>query len=148
MPLTFSEVRELQSVISLSNSKQEVLAIETEQLGKLWGRDCIFLDLFSQENNTLTLKGEIERYEDTLVDYKYTLIFKSVIAYFTCELDTYEHIDNSYVSSFNIVKNSEWLSSLPVRSDIDRLDLKHFQVFTYDYVLNIIAKSYDFKVEK
>lgn len=132
----------------LNNSKQEIVPIETEYLGKLWGRDCIFLDILSQEDGTLILKGEINRCEENLVNYFYTLVFENTISYFTCELDTYENIDNLYVSSFNIVKNSDWLNNLPLREDLDKSGFKHFQIFTYDYVLNIIAASYDFKVEK
>lgn len=76
----------------------------------------------------------------------YNLIFHRVIAYFSCELDTYENIDiydHLDYSDFNWVKNSQWLAKFSIRKDLDKSIYKHYQVFTYDYVFNIIAVSYE-----
>lgn len=73
-----------------------------------------------------------------------------VLAFFACELDTYEnmaglgHLDHS---SFDLVENSSWLESLPVREDFDKDIYQHYRLFTYDDVYNIIAVSYKFEAD-
>lgn len=70
-----------------------------------------------------------------------------MLAYFACELDTYEnlawmgHLDGS---SFDLIEDSTWLKSLPVREDFDK---GIYRLFTYDDVYNIIAVSYEFAAE-
>lgn len=84
------------------------------------------------------------RVEEEWVPYK--LKFKRVLAYFSCKMDTYEllagtdHLDSS---DFDVIEESSWLKSLPVRSDFDKNIYKHYHLFTYDVVYNIIAVSYD-----
>ena len=73
-----------------------------------------------------------------------------MLAYFACELDTYEnlagmgHLDGS---SFDLIEDSTWLKSLPVREDFDKDIYRHYRLFTYDDVYNIIAVSYEFVAE-
>lgn len=55
-------------------------------------------------------------------------------------IETYGHLD---YSDFNWVKNSQWLAGFPIRKDFDKSIYKHYQVFTYDFVFNIIAVSYE-----
>lgn len=130
---------------------EKVVGVEVPAFGILNGRDCIYIDTVTQDDyDNLIFKGEINGYlADKIKDEKwipYTLIFHRVIAYFSCELDTYENID-SYghldYTDFNIVENSQWLANFPIREDFDKSIYKHYQLFTYDYVYNIIAVSFD-----
>lgn len=130
---------------------EKIIPIETEEIGSLNGRDCIYIDSVSQDDMyNLVFKGHLN---GDLVGKKsdmewipYQLKFHRVIAYFTCELDTYENMDKSKhlnYSSFNIVQESKWLNKLPIRDDFDKSIYTHYQVFTYDFVYNIAAVSYD-----
>ena len=93
-------------------------------LGVLYGRDCIFLDQMKRDDrDNLTL------------------------AYFACELDTYENLAGTGHlggSSFDLIEDSSWLKSLPVREDFDK---NSYRLFTYDDVYNIIAVSYSLEAE-
>lgn len=129
---------------------EKIVSVKTEKFGSLHGRDCIYIDTVTQDNwDNLIFKGEINGFlaekikADRFIPYEIT--FKRIIAYFVCELDTYENIDNSAhldYSCFNIVEGSKWLESLPVRKDFDKSIYKHYQVFTYDFVYNIIAVDF------
>ena len=80
----------------------------------------------------------------------YTLTFRQVLAYFTCELDTYENLaETGHLnrSSFDLIEDSTWLKSLPVREDFNKGIYQHYRLFTYDDVYNIIAVSYEFAAE-
>lgn len=67
-------------------------------LGVLKGRDCIYLDQVKQDAlNNLTFTGDINGHlisqcRDEKDWFPYTLTFRQVLAYFTCELDTYENM--------------------------------------------------------
>jgi len=129
---------------------ERIVSVKHEQLGELNGRDCIYIDTVVQDDmDNLIFKGEINGFlAEKIRDRRfipYKLTFKRVIAYFVSELDTYENIDHSAhldYSCFNIVENSKWLESLPIRSDFDKSIYKHYQVFTYDFVYNIIAVDF------
>ena len=45
------------------------------------------------------------------------------------------------------IEDSTWLKSLPVREDFDKGIYRHYRLFTYDDVYNIIAVSYEFAAE-
>ncbi len=134
---------------------EKIVSVKTEKLGGLNGRDCIYIDrVFQDDMDNLVFEGQINGYlaekikKEKFIPYK--LVFKRVIAYFVCELDTYENIDNSAhldYSCFNIVEGSKWLESLPVRRDFDKSLYKHYQVFTYDFVYNIVAVDFDIAVK-
>ena len=120
-------------------------------LGVLKGRDCIYLDQVKQDAlNNLTFTGDINGHlisqcRDEKDWFPYTLTFRQVLAYFTCELDTYENMAGTeYLdgSSFDLIEDSTWLKSLPVREDFDKGIYRHYRLFTYDDVYNIIAVSY------
>lgn len=129
----------------------KAVIIETEELGVLSGRDCIYLDKVEYNSNgNLLLIGEINGdlvSKNTLNKewYKYSMMFSRVLAYFACELETHdmiagiEHLDTS---CFHIVENSNWIDTLPIRKDFNKLDYNHYRVYTYDIVYNIIAVSY------
>ena len=126
-------------------------------LGVLKGRDCIYLDQVKQDGlNNLTFTGDINghlvsQHRDEKDWFPYTLTFRRVLAYFSCELDTYKNMAGTeYIagSSFDLIEDSTWLKSLPVREDFDKGIYRHYRLFTYDDVYNIIAVSYEFAMIK
>ncbi len=133
---------------------EKIVSLKHQQTGELNGRDCIYIDRVTQDDmDNLTFKGEINCWlaekikTEKFIPYKLT--FHRVVTYFVCELDTYENIDHSAhldYSCFNFVENSKWLENFPVREDFDKSIYKHYQVFTYDFVYNIIAVDFDFLV--
>lgn len=120
-------------------------------LGRLRGRDCIFLDKAALKGNKLILEGEINGALANKTAQKewisYRLTFNGVIAHFSCELDTYENIseENNFKlgGCFGVIEESGQLKKLPVRSDFDKSEYKHFRVCTYDYVFDIFARSFE-----
>lgn len=91
---------------------EEVINIEDQTLGMLWGRDCIYIDTVTQDDmDNLIIKGDINGFLARKINddiwIPYNLIFHRVIAYFSCEIDTYENIDtydHLDYSDFNWVK--------------------------------------------
>ena len=116
---------------------ERFIDISETPFGKLYGRDCIFLNTAVLKKNDLILEGEIngtlvkKTVQDKWIPFRLT--FKSVIAYFSCELDTYENLSR-IGGCFGIIEESEHLKKLPVRSDFDKSEYKHFRVGTYDFV--------------
>ena len=128
---------------------EKVISVKDKTLGALSGRDAIFLDSFSQDEfGNLTFCGEIN---STLSENSqgkkfvpYTLKFSGVIAYYACELDTYyDKYAVGEESSFDVVEKSKWLAALPSRDGEDKASRKHYRLYTYDFVYNIIAKDYE-----
>ena len=105
--------------------------------------------------NNLTFTGDINghlvsQHRDEKDWFPYTLTFRRVLAYFACELDTYENLAGTGRldgSSFDLIEDSTWLKSLPVREDFNKNIYRHYRLFTYDDVYNIIAVSYEFAAE-
>ena len=130
------------------------IPIETD-LGVLRGRDCIYFSKAEQdEMDNLTFTGDIN---GALVDkhrnekdwFPYQLTFRRVLACFSCELDTYENLAGSGClagSSFDLIEDSAWLRSLPMRSDFDKSQYKHFRLLTYDVVYDIVAVSHQMNI--
>ena len=125
-------------------------------LGVLMGRDCIYLDQVKRDDlDNLTFTGDINghlvsQHTNEKDWFSYTLTFRRALAYFACELDTYENLvgtEHLEGSSFDLIENSSWLKSLPVRKDFDKSVYRHYRLFTYDVVYNIIAVSYEFATE-
>ena len=117
---------------------------------------AIYLDQVKQDDlNNLTFIGDItghliSQHRDEKDWFPYTLTFRRVLAYFSCELDTYKNMAGTeYIagSSFDLIEDSTWLMSLPVREDFDKGIYRHYRLFTYDDVYNIIAVSYEFAAE-
>lgn len=126
---------------------ERFIDISETPFGKLYGRDCLFLDTAVFKKNDLILEGEIN---GDLVGkacenkwQPFCLTFKSVIAYFSCELDTYKNLSR-IGGCFGVIENSESLKKLPVRGDFDKTEYKHYRVCTYDFVFDIFAKSFEF----
>ena len=133
---------------------EKAIAVNT-CLGVLNGRDCIYLDQVKWDALELIFTGDINghlisQHRDEKRWFPYTLTFQRVLAYFACELDTYENLTGVRSldgSSFDLVEDSSWLKSLPVRKDFSKNIYRHYRLFTYDSVYNIIAVSYSFEAE-
>ena len=126
--------------------------------GILNGRDCFYFDTVVQDNYdnvifTGDINGHLVKEMDNKKDwYPYKLTFKRVLACFYCELDTYENLASTgYLhdgsSCFDLIENSDWLKSLPIREDFDKSIYNHYRLFTYDIVYNIIATEYQLEVD-
>lgn len=132
---------------------ENIITIEDEKLGILYGRDCIFVDSVIQTDATLKFKGEINgNLASNIKAVKwipYELIFKDVIKYVSCELDTYE-ADKNEIQAMNkgslvVIQDSDHLKNISVRDDYNKNDYKHFIIYTYDFVYNVFAVDYELK---
>ena len=125
-------------------------------LGVLMGRDCIYLDQVKQDAlNNLTFTGDINGH---------------LISQHRDEKDWFPTPSPSggcwpilpvnwtpmkiwlgwgiwMAVPFDLIEDSTWLKSLPVREDFDKDIYRHYRLFTYDDVYNIIAVSYEFAAE-
>ena len=119
---------------------ENILSLEHEKLGILYGRDCIFVDSVIQTDSTLQFKGEINGNLASKIKDKmwipYELIFRKVIKYSSCELDTYEADKNE----IQVMSKSSLLV-------IQDSDYKHFVIYTYDFVFNVFAVDYELKCD-
>jgi hypothetical protein len=122
------------------------IPIETA-LGRLDGRDCIYLDSFAFEDGTgtLVLDGSINgnlcstRQPGRFVPY--TLRFRGVLAIKMVELDS---CDWDMESSFDEIRDSEWIRSLGGKVTAAH---RHYFVQTYDYVFDVVCcDGYEFEV--
>ena len=128
--------------------------IETD-LGIITMRDGILLDQVLSDGYHMIFTGEINgnlvsRHRDEKEWFPYTLTFHGVLTCLSCELDTYENMgDISFPdgSDFDMIEESAWLQSLPVRKDYDKDQYHHYRVSTYDMIYNIIAKDYDMNID-
>ena len=128
---------------------EKAVGIDILGLGIMSGRDCIHTDSVTADNtDDLVFRGEINgalagKSEDIWIPY--TLVFHHIIAYFCCETDTYLNTGHMHTgcTAFNTIENSSFLRDLPIREDFDRSVYKHYQIFTYDNVYDIIAASFD-----
>ena len=129
------------------------LAIQIKtKIGFLEGRDAIYFDKiesngmdweFSGEFNGALATNNAEKTE--WIPYKLT--FKSVQNLFSCDIECEPKAivswENNDAGSFHIIENSKLLSNIPIRNDINRCELKHYWLRTYDVAFHIIAKSYE-----
>ncbi|MBO0593973.1 hypothetical protein I2486_21445 [Cellulophaga sp. E16_2] len=132
---------------------QKIVPIITS-VGKIWGRDAIFLDEVKIiDETTIEIIGSFngnlcENLKDDS-DKKYSIIFSSVHLFKMIELD-YDEIE--YESSFDEVKNSNQLVKM-INMDkemhigkIDK-DYKHFVFRTYDTVFEIIGMRFELNLK-
>lgn len=134
---------------------EHIHSIEHEELGVLYGRDCIFVDSVVQTDSTLKFTGEINGslaskiQDDIWIPYE--LIFKQVIKYSSCESDTYEADENEThgisKGSFLVIQDSDYLKNIPIRYDYKKYDYRHFMVCTYDFIFNVFAVDYKLKYD-
>ena len=127
--------------------------IETE-VGVIRGRDAVYLDRLEGDGTDLTVTGElngalVSKNPENLEWIPYQLVFHSVLSYFTCELDTYEAMTEYRTGrpeSFLLVEESPYLRDLPVRSDYKREEYHHYLLYTYDVVINVLAKKMSLRI--
>jgi len=112
------------------------------EIGKIWGRDAIYLDEMKMINEmTFQLSGEITN----PIEKKYIITFKEVHLFKMIELDFDE---TEYKSSFDIVENSTQLKNMIKIDDAEHIgkidsSFKHYVFRTYDTVFEIIGKEYE-----
>ncbi len=133
--------------------KQKIIPIITS-VGKIWGRDAIFLDEVKIVNEiTFEITGDFngnlcENLEDD-TSQKYHIIFNSVHLFKMTELD-YDEIE--YESSFDEITNSEQLAKM-IKMDnemhIGKIDksYRHFVFRTYDSVFEIIGTGFELNLK-
>jgi len=116
------------------------------ELGKLDGRDCIYLDSVKQcfSPNRLTFSGEIngDLCENNPFGHRwlvYELSFYQIQAFECREL---EICNWEIESSFDEIHDSKLLIEL----GLDEKSYKHYILSTYDYVYSIVAKGYELKI--
>lgn len=122
-------------------------AIITQEVGKIYGRDAIYLDLMQQNINTaeLIFEGDFNsslisvKFDCDFVPYKF--IFKHVIYFQCCELESYT--GSKTVSQFDVVENSDLLLRF---NDLSTENHKHFVLETYDWVYDILAVDYKLEI--
>jgi len=133
--------------------KQEIIPIITP-VGKIWGRDAIFLDEVKIINEvTFEIIGEfVGKLCENLKDdtyQKYHITFNSVHLFKMIELD-YDEIE--YESSFDLVKNSEQILKM-IKTDkemsIGKIDksYNHYVFRTYDSVFEIIGTGFQLNLK-
>ncbi len=98
--------------------------------------------------NQLILTIEID-FEDESKLQK--MVFNGLIFYSSTELDTYEKSkwSTSWLTSqsnFEIIEQSDLINErVKIRSDYNIQDFKHYRISTYDYIIDVIAKTYQLK---
>ncbi|EAG1702604.1 hypothetical protein ACY2BC_002863 [Listeria monocytogenes] len=114
----------------------------------IYGRDKVWLNALQQNDNSLTLLLEIE-FENR--SSQLNLIFSGLLFHSSTELDTYEKSKWSSCwlqsqSNFEIIEQSDLINErVKIRSDYNIQDFKHYRISTYDYIIDVIAKSYQLK---
>ncbi|WP_242332211.1 hypothetical protein [Listeria monocytogenes] len=79
------------------------------------------------------------------------MVFNGLIFYSSTELDTYEKSkwSTSWLTSqsnFEIIEQSDLINErVKIRSDYNIQDFKHYRISTYDYIIDVIAKTYQLK---
>jgi len=124
-----------------------------EELGKIYGRDAIFLDgIEFSGTHSVNLTGD---FNGSLCEnvknekwISYELTFKGILEFKITELDFYN--DKNYVSSFEKIIDSERISEFKKAYDGDikvKDSHKHYIFHTYDDVIEIIASEFELKLK-
>ena len=135
---------------------EKAIQVETK-VGFIEGRDAIHLDKIESNGIDWEFVGEFcgdlvtnNISKSEWIPYKLT--FKSVQNLFSCDIEceptaivSWEEADDD-MSVFHFIENSKFLSNIPIRSEINRNDLKHYWLQTYDIAFHIIAKNYDLEL--
>jgi len=127
--------------------KEKIIPIET-QYGVLSGRDTIRLGLIESQGHRYIFTGEIRVNDDFKI---YNLEFNNVISLFSAELDTY---DDKYYELFKTIPSCSFMEiesssskflkefNREIIKTFDKNDYKHYRLYTYDYVYDLLAKEY------
>ncbi|MCD2225910.1 hypothetical protein LAX75_14615 [Listeria cossartiae] len=111
----------------------------------IYGRDKTWLISLHQTPEQLTLSIEVDLEEESIL---LKMIFKDLIFYSSTELDTYEKSkwSSSWLksqSNFEIIEDSDLINErVKIRSDYNSQDFTHYRISTYDYIIDVISKSY------
>ncbi|ELU8150386.1 hypothetical protein SD224_002318 [Listeria monocytogenes] len=114
----------------------------------IYGRDKTWLESLHQNTNQLILTVEIDFEDESKIQ---KMVFNGLIFYSSTELDTYEKSkwSSSWLqsqSNFEIIEQSDLINErVKLRSDYNIQDFKHYRISTYDYIIDVIAKSYQLK---
>ena len=125
-----------------------------KELGKIYGRDAVYLDEINfTEPKKIVLKGE---FNSSLCEKKITknkfipffLTFKQVLHFSMTEVDFVKY-DGSNVGNISKVKDSPKIKEFSKRIEAHKLTNNHihYVIETYDYVVEIIAISFDLEIE-
>lgn len=131
--------------------KEKIIPIETEY-GILSGRDTIHLDLIESSGYKYTFTGQVKVNDEFKI---YNLEFNNVISLFTSELDIYEE---KYYEMYKTIppysfmeiesSSSKFLKDFnkQIINRFDKNDYKHYRLYTYDYVYDLLAKDYELNI--
>jgi len=121
-----------------------------EELGKIWGRDAIYLDKIKFEGTRKvilfgTFNGSLcENIKDSKW-VSYELTFTGLLEFRTIELDLFP--DTEYTSSFERVIDSARIKKFSKRAQNKLKDShEHFIFHTYDDVIEVIANGFEIKL--
>ena len=122
------------------------------ELGKIWGRDAIFLEriefdgthsvkLIGDFNGSLCENVENEKW------ISYELTFKGILEFKMTELDFFS--DTEYTSSFEKVIDSDRINEFSKSSQNFKLKKshEHYVFHTYDDVIEVIANEFELKLK-
>lgn len=123
-----------------------------KELGKIWGRDAIYLDRIEFEGtNAVKLTGDFNGSLCENVESEkwicFELTFKGILEFKITELDFFSHTE--YTSSFEKVINSEIINEFSKSSQNFKLKdtHKHYIFHTYEDVIELIASEFELKLE-
>lgn len=123
-----------------------------KELGKIWGRDAIFLDKIEFERtHSVKLIGEFngvlcENVKDQ--EYvPYELTFSGLLQFKMTELDLYTL--SGYTSSFVRVVDSHLLRAFAWSEDNAKVEPshRHYVFYTYDDVIEVIASDFELNLD-
>ena len=123
-----------------------------EELGKIWGRDAIYLDKIEFDGTrSVKLTGE---FNGALCEHvknskwiTYELIFSGVLEFKVVETDFF--FDSEYTSSFERVKGSEKIKDFSNRAESLKLkdSHEHFILHTYDDIIELVAGGFEIQLK-
>lgn len=124
-----------------------------KELGKIWGRDAIYLDKIEFEGTrSVKLIGDFngslcENIKDSEW-ISYELTFTGLLEFKTIELDFFSH--SEYTSSFEKVKDSKRIKEFSQSSQNFKLkdSHEHYIFHTYDDVIEVVASGFEMKLNK
>ena len=122
------------------------------ELGKIWGRDAIFLDgIEFNGTHSVKLIGDFNGSLCENIENKkwvsYELTFKGILEFKITELDFF--LDTEYTSSFEKVVDSSKLNEFSKSSQNFKWkdSHKHYIFHTYDDVIELIASEFELKLK-
>lgn len=122
-----------------------------EELGKIYGRDAIFLNRIEfKGTHSVKLTGDLNGLLCENIKYEkwinYELTFKGVLEFKMVELDFYSDIE--YTSSFEKNVHSDRINDFSKSSQNFKIKSshKHYIFHTYDDVIEVIASDFELKL--